>query len=126
MTNHSLTLPWPPSVNKAWCNVPGKGRVKTKAYKSWEEAAGWSLRSQSLAKITSPVTIFYTFGKKSGRFDLSNFIKPIEDLLVSLKVISDDNSKVIRDFHVSHNPNIDGVQVSIIANPDIGKGVMNG
>ena len=35
----TLTLPLPPSVNAAYCNVAGVGRVKTKKYKEWEKEA---------------------------------------------------------------------------------------
>lgn len=87
MKTFTFKIPYPPSVNQAWFNRPQKGRVKTTLYKEWEHSAGWLIRSQKPIKFNGPVSIFYTFGKKNRRFDMSNFIKPIEDLLVQLDII---------------------------------------
>lgn len=113
MSDCSLFLPKPPSVNAAWNNVRGKGRVKTDAYKSWERDAGWGLRAQRPPRISGPVTIFYTFGKMRANSDLSNYIKPIEDLLVSLDVIEDDSVKVVTGFSVKTDQTLSGVVVCI-------------
>jgi Holliday junction resolvase RusA-like endonuclease len=41
-----VKLPLPPSANKLFFNVPGKGRVKTRAYKNWRRNAVLSIFAQ--------------------------------------------------------------------------------
>ena len=54
----SLTLAIPPSVNRAWANVVGKGRVHSVEYRSWRQVAGWTIRScPRIAKIEGHVAI---------------------------------------------------------------------
>lgn len=87
-----MMLPWPPSVNQCFANVPGKGRVKTKAYKDWRYQAGWLIKI-SMAKAPKmgrySVKIEATRQGKRRR-DIDNFIKPIVDALVESGVVPDD------------------------------------
>lgn len=115
MTEASINLPWPPSVNAMYANGGYRGRSKTDAYKGWQNKAGWALNYQRFPRFSGPVYIAYTFGKKKGRYDLSNFLKPIDDLLVHHKIITDDNSKVIVGFSVTQNPELEGVLVHVSA-----------
>ena len=115
MTEASFTLPFPPSVNGLYANMHNVGRVKTEPYKEWLNEAGWTLKAQRIPSFSGPVHITYTFGKKKGRYDLSNFLKPIDDLLVAHAVIADDNSKIITGFSVSQDPEIEGVLVHVSA-----------
>lgn len=109
----AIHLPWPPSVNAMYRNGGYRGRSKSNSYKDWCNEAGWMLNSQKLTRFSGPVRIRYTFGPKKGRYDLSNFIKPIEDLLVTHRIISDDNASVIKRFTVCQGENVDGVLVLI-------------
>lgn len=115
MKDASIRLPFPPSVNSMYVNGGFRGRSKAPAYKSWSAIAGYALNQQRPGRFEGPVHIAYTFGKKKGRFDLSNFIKPIDDLLVHHKIIPDDNSKVIVAFSVGQDPEIEGVLVHVSA-----------
>lgn len=115
--SRSFLLPFPPSVNGMYANLAKRGRIKSLPYRAWTEEAGWMLNQQRPGRFDGPVHIAYTFGKKNGRFDLSNFIKPIDDLLVHHKIISDDNSKVIVAFSVGQDPEIEGVLVHVSALP---------
>lgn len=114
MTECTIKLPFPPSVNTMYANMPKRGRIKTAAYRDWANEAGWMLNSQKPSKFQEPVTINYTFGPKGGRlWDLSNHIKAVEDLLVRQCILPDDNSKIIVGFSVDQDPEVDGLQLTI-------------
>lgn len=113
MTEAFITLPWPPSVNGMYANAPGKGRIKSKRYRAWETEAGWELRRQHPPKFTTPVHMMIVFGQKSGRWDMSNFVKPIEDFLVSHDIIPDDNSRWIKKTTLTQEPDQEGVLVHL-------------
>lgn len=85
------SLPYPPSVNGLFFNA-SKGRVKTDAYTAWREAAGWAVTMQGRKHLKGPVTLSIALVKPDKRRrDLSNTIKAVEDLLVSMAVIEDDH-----------------------------------
>lgn len=87
----TLTLPTPPSTNRLFRNVPGRGRVKTTEYTSWINTAGWSLASQLVGQanqIPGKVKVSILFRRTRG--DLDNLVKPVLDLLVKHGTISDD------------------------------------
>jgi Holliday junction resolvase RusA-like endonuclease len=66
--------------------------IPSKAYREWHKEQMPML--QKYRSIPSPVTIEYKFwigGKVSpGRFDLSNAIESINDILVDAEILSDD------------------------------------
>jgi len=85
------SLPYPPSVNNLFFNT-GRGRSKTDAYKAWQEAAGYAIVEQGRKRIHGLVALSIALVKPDKRKrDLSNVIKAIEDLLVSMSVIDDDS-----------------------------------
>ena len=99
----AIRLPMPPSINSAYANVPGRGRVATKALRTWKAAAGASVRF-ALADIDQrPV-----FGGRvdvalrvpipaSGRNrDGDNCLKAVLDALVAGGVLADDNWRRVR------------------------------
>lgn len=88
----SLVLPFPPSVNSAYRNVPGRGRVKTKAYKDWWAEAAIMARLQQRGSIEG----HYAFHMKADRpdrrcRDLGNLEKVTHDLCVQLGFVADDS-----------------------------------
>lgn len=87
-----LTLPVPPSMNNAFINVRGVGRVKSKKYKLWQQAAGWALQAQPHAKIPGKVRIRIQVRRPSANSDIDNRVKPLLDLLVLHRVIDDDRN----------------------------------
>lgn len=113
MTKCTINLPFPPSVNAMYRNLSGVGRVKTKKYKDWATEAGLLLNRQGVQPFNGPVRITYYFGPKPGRYDLSNFVKAVEDLLVIHGVVEDDNARIIPEFGVSQCSKVDGVSVKI-------------
>jgi Holliday junction resolvase RusA-like endonuclease len=92
----TIRLPIPPSVNAAYANVAGKGRVKTTAYRQWEKnadgealAAGlFSGRRQSAAKGAT-IVLRLPLGIRG---DVDNRIKPLLDYLVSRQFTCDDST----------------------------------
>lgn len=87
-----LKIPNPPSVNALFRNVPGKGRVKTKRYLTWIQAAGWAIKEQKPGKVEGPYCLWLYCGKPDNRRrDLANLEKAVSDLLVSHGVIKDDS-----------------------------------
>lgn len=98
----SVALPMPPSVNACWFNVKGIGRAKTKEYTAWIRAAQYLVLFK-VAPIGTPVEIrlYLTFSKAARHCsDISNRIKPAEDLLVSSKVLEDDRAQIVRKVSV--------------------------
>ncbi len=90
MTFH-VKLPLPPSANKLFANVPGKGRVQTRAYKNWRKNAVLSIFAQVRAdqRIGGPVAL--SICVPSGmRGYLDNRLKALIDSLVASNRIDDD------------------------------------
>ena len=89
----SVEITIPPSLNNAYANVPGRGRVPTAQHKAWKLAAGWELLAAKPPKFCGPYRL--TIQVPAGmRGDVSNRIKLAEDLLVSLRITPDDKNAV--------------------------------
>jgi crossover junction endodeoxyribonuclease RusA len=124
MTGKVFHLPLPPSVNALYRNVRGKGRVKTKHYRTWLKAAGWEIIAQKgrMAKIMGPVqvTIYAVKPKRGRRRDLDNLTKALLDLMVAHEIIEDDsNVQSIYSEWVSHD--LEGVSITVEAKADYEK-----
>lgn len=92
-----LTIPAPPSVNALFANVAGKGRVKSKRYREWLNAAGWRLQAQKSKWPAIPTGSAYGVAIRlplNIRTDIDNTAKPILDLLTSFGVTPDDRHLV--------------------------------
>jgi crossover junction endodeoxyribonuclease RusA len=89
-----LEIPQPPSVNTLYRNVPGKGRVKSPAYKRWLKDAGWNIVLANPGNVTGPCRLSYTIPRPTDRRkrDIGNLEKPLTDLLVTHGVIDDDSN----------------------------------
>lgn len=100
-----VTVPVPPSTNQLYANVPGKGRVKTKAYKDWLAAAEPHLYGLSVPP--PPWSIRYTItageGWHDGR-DIGNTEKALTDLLVGVGLLANDNSRHVRRIVIELDP----------------------
>lgn len=93
----SIKIPAPVSVNAMYRNVAGVGRVKTKELKNWKLEAEWELARQNPPRFVGQVDISITLRyPPKGRADCSNYIKAVEDLLVTCGVIEDDSCKYVR------------------------------
>lgn len=85
-----MDIPTPPSVNAMFANIPGRGRVKTVAYKRWRTEAGAHIRGP-FETLTGPVRCVIEITRTNMRRDLDNCAKAVLDLLVDLAVIMDDS-----------------------------------
>lgn len=94
-------IPMPPSLNNAFLNVPGKGRVRSGAYKAWADEAGWMVKARRNGAISEPVSVAIDIRPANKRaFDLDNRVKPCLDILVSCGVLSDDSNKFVKAVSV--------------------------
>ena len=95
--NKYFHVPYPPSVNSMYFNLPPKngkqrGRAKSKAYTAWLGDAGYILNQQYIAPRKGRVRITYMVNRPDKVIrDLSNLVKPLEDLLVRHGLIEDDS-----------------------------------
>lgn len=89
-----IVIPLPPSTNNLFVNTNGgRGitRVKSKKYRDWLKAAGWSARiAAGSAHFTQAVRVLVEIDLARNR-DLDNALKPVLDLLVWVKILDDDN-----------------------------------
>lgn len=87
-----LTLPFPPTTNTLYVNVPRKGRVKSEGYKAWISAAGWELKLQRPAHVPGRYRLALTLTAPDRRArDADNLIKAVSDLLKAHDVIDEDS-----------------------------------
>lgn len=107
-----LHLPFPPSLNNLFDNVPRLGRVSTSEYKAWKKAAEVELLMQLPRIATGPVEIEMTFQEKPGRRDIDNLPKAVLDLLVAQGVIGGDHNKIVRRL-IAQWGDVAGVEVVI-------------
>ena len=110
-----VLLPFPPSLNGLF---PGKQRrFKSAAYKAWIERAGWALNAQDTSHFSTPVeeTISLerpvTKAGKPKKWDLANFEKAVNDLLVDHHVLMDDS--LIHKLTMQWDDKIVGAMVEI-------------
>lgn len=86
-----LIIPTPPSANKLFTNVPGKGRVKSAKYRNWQTEVGWYVKIQKPQRVAGPYALAIQVPAKS-KMDLDNHCKAIVDLLVYADVTDDDKN----------------------------------
>lgn len=85
-----LRLPIPPSVNASYANVPGRGRVATKALRQWKKDAGWMLQSQRPGRVAGKYRACLYLPERM-RGDVDGRLKAALDLLVTHGVTDDDH-----------------------------------
>jgi Holliday junction resolvase RusA-like endonuclease len=106
----AITLPTaPPSLNNAFVNVPGRGRVKSTAYRNWLSAARWTIAAQRPRRHEGPVTVTIDVQKPKGRSDVDNRAKAVLDALTG--IAWRDDSQVQR-VTIGWAP-IEGVRITI-------------
>lgn len=91
----TLRLPMPPSVNNLYATV-AHGRIPTERYKQWRAAAGNAVVQAHYPHISGPVEISITFEEPARLSDIDNRAKATLDLLVSMRVIDGDDSRILR------------------------------
>lgn len=88
----SAVLPWPPTANRIWRAVPGKGVLKSAAYRLWLEHARAAIHVQSLNRVSGAFNVRIEAHRPDRRRrDLDNLVKPALDALTGAGVIEDDS-----------------------------------
>lgn len=119
-----VELPMPPSVNRAYRNIPGKGRALSKEAKSWKDAARESIKVAASMRnirkktddlITMTITAHADWFTKSGKpkkRDLSNLKKLAEDAVASVLFSYGDEQVFTSVMH--KKPSKDGKEKILI------------
>lgn len=96
----TLWLPWPPTANTMF-GLKGHHRFVSKSYAKWkDEASAHILMQRSLVMDGCvAITIALTPPDKRRR-DIDNHVKPVLDILVTHKIIEDDNLEIVRRITV--------------------------
>jgi Holliday junction resolvase RusA-like endonuclease len=109
-------IPPPPSLNRLWATT-GRGRVRSREYRAWAQAAGWEVKRQMVgipmlmgrfdAAVLVPIS----------RRDTDNWLKALFDLLESVGVVANDGNL--------HRVNVEPMEredccVALTPRPDVG------
>lgn len=95
-----LWLPWPPTANTMF-GLKGHMRFVSSKYKAWKDLALTHLASQRPTKMDGCVAVTIKLTPPTKRqWDIDNRVKPIIDILVTYRLIEDDNASVIKRITV--------------------------
>lgn len=83
-------LSLPPSLNNAYVNVPGVGRVLSKEYRAWRKGAGWEIAAQRPGSVAGPYTLHIVLPKLPPNSDPDNRVKGVSDILQEHGVVTND------------------------------------
>ena len=104
----TFSIPTPPSVNKAFDNIPGKGRGRATRYREWAKAAGWLINTQRVGQIQGKVNVTLEVPRIKNA-DIDNRIKATLDLLQTMGVI--ENDKLVEQITARWK---DGIQAMLV------------
>lgn len=105
------TLPIPPSTNNLFLTLKNGRRARTTQYKDWQAVASELLHTAYLnagAPLYQPKRAMRLTVRVGATYrrDISNCVKPIEDLLVSILPLPDDRYNDV--VEVSRDLSIEG------------------
>ena len=103
MQDIRFTIPLPPVTKKNSQRIVRQGKKRiplpSETFERYEASAGWFLPQRG-ACITAPCEVTALFYMSTRRIvDLANLLEALDDVLVTYKVLKDDNSRII----VSHD-----------------------
>lgn len=103
MQDIRFTIPLPPITKKNSQRLVKRGKqtipLPSEAFEKYEASAGWFLPHRGEC-ITAPCEVTALFYMSTRRIvDLVNLLEGLDDILVTYKVLKDDNSRII----VSHD-----------------------
>ncbi len=107
----TLSLPFPPSLNNMFFNLPRGGRAASKKYLLWQKLAGEAVREQAQEAISGRLMVVVTLGRPDKRRrDIDNYLKAPLDLLVREDLIDDDRD--IETLSIAWGP-VEGAVVRV-------------
>jgi len=108
----SLVLPFPPSANNLFESGPGGGRVATKRYREWRQAAHAEILRQRPRLAIGPVEVTITLQEQFGRREADTLIKPVLDSLIASGIIAGDQAAILRRITAQWG-DVEGARVEI-------------
>jgi Holliday junction resolvase RusA-like endonuclease len=109
-----IFLPFPPTTNGLFKNVPHRGRARSQRYNIWIRAALNELNRQDLKRVKGRVALSIDLEDSSvTRGDADNRIKAVADILVSEGIIEGDSKKIVRRIEVAWSENTRGCRVLV-------------
>lgn len=84
----TLDLPKPPSLNNIFSNIPGRGRAKSKSYRTWRTHAALEIMRQGRPTMSGRYELEIRHRRRPA--DLGNLEKAVSDILVHARVVEDD------------------------------------
>jgi crossover junction endodeoxyribonuclease RusA len=116
----TLNLPYPPTANNLFDNVPRRGRVKSAGYRAWLTEAGWLIKMQKPEPVRGSyrLTIIATRPDRRAR-DLGNLEKAVSDLLKAAGVIEDDSLARSIFLVWDDMPPVKGGAITVHLHPDL-------
>lgn len=86
-----LTLTRPPSANRLFKNIPGRGRARTAEYDAWIELNLFKIKNQKPKCVRGTYHLAISCQRSNKRADLDNILKATNDILKKAGVIQEDN-----------------------------------
>jgi crossover junction endodeoxyribonuclease RusA len=90
----ALVLPFPPSANRYWRSVPGRGVLLSAEARRYKEDAGMVALAAGVRPVDGPVALTVTLYRPAKRGDLDNRIKVLLDALGGGIAYRDDSQVV--------------------------------
>lgn len=88
----TITLPYPPSANRMWRNVPGKGTLKSAPYRAWISRALGEIMVQRAKPVHGRYRLTIIAVRPDNRArDVDNLAKPIGDILATAGIVKNDS-----------------------------------
>lgn len=107
-----IKLPFPPSTNNLYLNVPGRGRVLSPEYRAWKVEAGHGLNRQKPGLFKSRAIIFISIDE-SRQGDCGNREKAVTDLLVEHGVLKGDQKRYVKRVSIGWE-SVEGCHVKLL------------
>lgn len=113
----SVVIPYPPSTNNFYAVVRGR-KITSKAGREWIAEALSECFEQGAERLTGPVKVTATIYRPRKSGDLSNRIKPVEDVLQKAGVLLNDSQIVELHWYRREDKSHPRVEVEIMELPD--------
>ena len=111
MTQHTLILPWPPSVNTYWRQFRGRA-ILSKAGRQYRDVAVAAARAQHVPTLKGRLSVtLHVMPPDKRRRDLDNLPKGVLDALTHAEVYEDDSQ--IDDLHIIRGERHEGGAVVV-------------